>query len=92
MPAFKLSGVSPPIPRNNEGWVQLDEKTLTGFKAFRDWLKGLRENLSLQRTPGHTFQSDPWMLKEIKVHSVTVFGTGKIGFMIIASLRGIQFR
>lgn len=59
-----------------------------GFKAFREWLKALTENLKLQSTSGHTFQSDPWMLKEVKVHSVTIFATGKIGFMTIeATLR-----
>lgn len=53
------------------------------FKAFEDWRKAIRDNLSRQRDPGHTFEADPWILKEVKIHSVHVFANGKIGFMTI---------
>jgi ADP-sugar diphosphatase len=86
MPNFTLPKHFPPIPITVADGLQLDEKRLTGFKAFRDWLDTLTKNLALQNTPGHTFQSDPWALKEIKVHSVTIFATGEIGFMTIEAI------
>lgn len=53
------------------------------FKAFEDWRHGMRKNLERQNESRHTFQADPWSLKEVKVHSVHVFANDKIGFMTI---------
>jgi ADP-sugar diphosphatase len=86
MSDFVLSGTSPPIQVTVGAGLKLDETTLLGFKAFRDWLNAISKNLERQDTSGHTFQSDPWTLKEVKVHSVTIFATGKIGFMTIEAL------
>ncbi|EKG17141.1 hypothetical protein MPH_05595 [Macrophomina phaseolina MS6] len=59
------------------------ENTQLEFKAFKDWRRSIRNNLERQSEPGHNFQADPWILREVKVHSVHVFANDKIGFMTI---------
>ncbi|KAF2194079.1 putative NUDIX family hydrolase [Zopfia rhizophila CBS 207.26] len=87
MSTFTLSGSSPQISVTVANGIDLDEERLMGFRAFRDWRATLTKNLAFQEMNSeHTFHSDPWVLKEIKIHSVTVFATGKIGFMTVEAL------
>jgi ADP-sugar diphosphatase len=83
---FQLSAWEPAIPVTVADGHNLDEKKLLGFPAFRNWLEGLQKNLTVQTTPGHTFEKDPWRLEGVNVHNVTVFENGRIGFMTIEAL------
>lgn len=85
-PTFTLTSYSPPIPVTVEADLNVSKEAIINFKAFKDWLDAMIENLARQNTPGHAFQPDPWQLKEVKVHSVTIFATGKIGFMTIEAI------
>ncbi len=89
MPPFTIASPTPDGRRIRvevtEG-ISLDEKALFGFKAFKDWLKALTENLVLQNQSSHAFHSDPWILHEIKIHHVAKFGPSKIGFMTIEAI------
>lgn len=82
---FQLKSWSPPIPVTvADGLpINIDEAVLLKFPAFKNWLHTLKENLSRQRSPGHTFELNPWRLTAIKVHSVHPFSEREIGFMTI---------
>ncbi|CAI9625635.1 unnamed protein product [Alternaria burnsii] len=85
---FLLSAWTPAIPVKVADGHNLDEKSLLNFPAFRNWLEALKKNLEVQKTPGHTFEKDPWCLTGVKIHDVTMFANKKIGFMTIeASLK-----
>jgi ADP-sugar diphosphatase len=91
MTTFQLSGYEPTINVQLTNGLTLDEHALISFKAFKDWLDSLTRNLKLQNDSGHAFQSDPWVLKEVVILSVTIFETGVIGFMTVeAKLRRIR--
>ncbi|KAF2442213.1 hypothetical protein P171DRAFT_433761 [Karstenula rhodostoma CBS 690.94] len=62
--------------------IDLDEKKLLGFPAFKGWLTTLTENLVRQKQPGQVYSTDPWRLEKVKIHHVTLFGKN-IGFMTI---------
>ncbi|OMP85495.1 Nudix hydrolase 14, chloroplastic [Diplodia seriata] len=66
----------------------LTEDLALNFTAFKDWIRTMKKNLSLQVSQsGHTFYQNPWTLCQITIHSVTFFGP-RIGFMLIeAKLR-----
>tara|TARA_R110002003_G_scaffold194_7_gene15241 strand:- start:12884 stop:13765 length:882 start_codon:yes stop_codon:yes gene_type:complete len=83
---FQLSAWKPSIPVTVGDGIDIDEKRLMAFPAFKNWLESLKKNLAGQQTPGHTFEKEPWRLVGVKVHSVTVFANGKIGFMTIEAL------
>ena len=74
------------IPVTVTDGTDVDEKALIRFKAFRDWLNGLKKNLGLQYHSGHTFHSDPWILYEVKIHHVVKFAPSRIGFMTIEAI------
>jgi ADP-sugar diphosphatase len=88
MPSFNLTiqGFDSIVPVTWRDGIDLQENAIRGFKAFSDWTSTLYDNLERQHNPGHVFCSDPWTLKEIKIHSVTVFPTGKIGFMTVEAI------
>ncbi|KAI4611185.1 uncharacterized protein J4E88_008914 [Alternaria novae-zelandiae] len=83
---FLLSAWEPAIPVTVADGHILDEEKLLGFPAFSNWLEALQKNLTVQTTPGHTFEGDPWRLEGVNVHNVTVFDDGMIGFMTIEAL------
>jgi ADP-sugar diphosphatase len=83
---FQLSAWKPAIPVTVADGHDLDEKKLLAFPAFENWLEALKKNLAVQKTPGATFEKDPWRLTGVNIHSVTVFANGKIGFMTIEAL------
>lgn len=85
-PTFNLSAAWDSIPVTVADGYDLNEKTLLGFPAFKNWLDALKKNLEVQTTPGHTFEKDPWRLTGVMIHNVTVFDDGKIGFMTIEAL------
>lgn len=77
----QLPGFDPPVTVKLTEDLDLD--ALLKFKAFNDWQERLKDNLRKQKQPGHTFESHPWSLREIHIHHVAMFATGKIGFMTI---------
>ena len=83
---FDLSAWEPSIPVTVGDGIDIDEKRLMAFPAFDNWLRRLKTNLEMQDTPGHTYEKDPWRLTGIKIHSVTIFPNGNIGFMTIEAL------
>jgi hypothetical protein len=85
-PTFNLSAAWDSIPVTVADGHDLNEKTLLGFPAFKNWLDALKKNLEVQTTPGHTFEKDPWRLTGVMIYNVTVFDDGKIGFMTIEAL------
>ncbi|RYO71538.1 hypothetical protein AA0113_g1823 [Alternaria arborescens] len=85
-PTFNLSAAWDSIPVTVADGYDLNEKTLLGFPAFKNWLDALKKNLEVQTTPGHTFEKDPWRLTGVMIYNVTVFDDGKIGFMTIEAL------
>lgn len=85
-PTFNLSAAWDSIPVTVADGYDLNEKTLLGFPAFKNWLDALKKNLEVQTTPGHTFEKDPWRLTSVMIYNVTVFDDGKIGFMTIEAL------
>ena len=84
---FDLQSWTHPVPVEVADGLpkDVDEEVLLNFPAFRNWLYGLKENLSRQDRPGHTYQPDPFRLHGLKVHSITMFGHN-IGFMNIEAL------
>jgi ADP-sugar diphosphatase len=83
---FQLSAWKPTITVTVAEGHDLDEKKLLGFPAFKNWLSALKKNLAVQKTPEDTADKDPWRLTGVKIHNVTVFANGKIGFMTIEAL------
>jgi hypothetical protein len=89
---FQLTAWQPAIPvivgegvTAGEG-IDINEGSLLGFPAFKNWLKALKSNLGVQESPGHTFKHDPWRLTGVNIHHVTMFDNGNIGFMTIEAL------
>ncbi|KAF2655223.1 nudix hydrolase 14 [Lophiostoma macrostomum CBS 122681] len=69
--------------------IEVTEKALLDFTAFKNWISALRTNLERQATPGHTFEFDPWVLAELKVHSIHMFQTKdgpRPGFMTVEAI------
>lgn len=85
-PTFQLTSSKPAIPVIAGPGVDIDEKQLMAFPAFKNWLESLKANLLKQKTSEHTFVNDPWRLTGVNIHSVTIFANGKIGFMTIEAL------
>jgi len=83
---FQLSAPRPAIPVTVADGIDIDEAGLMVFPAFENWLESLGSNLAIQKTPGHTFEMEPWRLVEVKIHAVTIFANGKIGFMTIEAI------
>lgn len=89
MSTFNISAASNQadlIPVSVAKGIEVDEESLFGFKAFKDWFENLMNNLAKQHDLDETANPDPWILRGIKVHSVTKFNTGKIGFMNIEAI------
>jgi ADP-sugar diphosphatase len=85
---FQLSkaGMPEPMPITVADGLDIDGSKLMNFPAFKQWFVSLGSNLAIQQTPGHTFETEPWRLIEVKIHTVTVFPNGKIGFMTIEAI------
>jgi ADP-sugar diphosphatase len=83
---FQLSAFRSAICVTVADGYDIDEAKLMAYPAFKNWLNSWETNLAVQSTPGHTFELEPWKLVEVKIHTATVFGNGKIGFMTIEAL------
>ncbi|KAE9365249.1 hypothetical protein N431DRAFT_446928 [Stipitochalara longipes BDJ] len=61
----------------------LTKEQLLEFPAFKNWMKTLQSNLSLQKSnPSHEFHKSPYSLKHIQIQAIDRFGP-RIGFMKI---------
>jgi ADP-sugar diphosphatase len=79
---FQLQSWTSPVPVTVADGLPIDvnEEVLLKFRAFNNWLRGLKENLARQSNTAHTYHADPFRLQGLKVHSVIMFGP-KIGLV-----------
>jgi 8-oxo-dGTP pyrophosphatase MutT (NUDIX family) len=87
--AFESWSHPVPLTISDDLPMEVTEKALLDFTAFKNWIKALRINLERQTTSGHTFELDPWILAELKVHSIHMFQTkngDKPGFMTVEAI------
>ncbi|KAF7716241.1 Uncharacterized protein PECH_008475 [Penicillium ucsense] len=61
--------------------VDLSQKELTSFPAFKTWLSMLQTSLSRQSDASHPFHQDPYHLRQIEIQAVDRFGGGRLGFV-----------
>jgi len=79
MSTFNLAGADVSIKLVDD----LTKDELLKFPAFKNWIKTLQSNLSLQSTnQNHEFHKSPYSLKHIQIQAVDLFGP-RIGFMKI---------
>ncbi|KAL6712072.1 hypothetical protein ACN47E_003115 [Coniothyrium glycines] len=88
MPAntFDLPGWEPALKVTVSDGIDLDRERAMAFPALANWVDTMKKNLAVQEDIGSKFANDPWQLHEVKIHNVTVFANGKIGFMTIEAM------
>ena len=79
MSTFTLPDTSPEVPVHLTQDLRRDQ--LLQFPAFKNWISTLQHSLSLQSDKNHTFNSAPYKLRSIDIHSVDFFGGGRLGFV-----------
>ncbi|PVH68600.1 hypothetical protein DL98DRAFT_522648 [Cadophora sp. DSE1049] len=63
----------------------LSKKELLEIPAFKNWIKTLQGNLSLQNsTPSHEFHKSPYVLRAIHIQAIDRFGK-RLGFVKLAA-------
>lgn len=62
-------------------FVFLSSSCASRLSLAQTWITNLNRSLSLQSSPSHPFNSDPYALRSVTIQSYDLFGGGRLGFL-----------